>query len=172
MAGKINTSAVLNNGWNSGGQDQVFTGPITIHPKMEGIYDFALTSDPVLLQEKQRTQEKIFEIFKKSPYFEKYGEFITQEDSESDEPKYSKTPKLKIERADIMGLFYYFKEELEKIHKIGIMELVIQICEFFELDYKYVNDHVLSPPLQAKLVREIYNMGYNKEKIENTEQLF
>ena len=71
-----------------------------------------------------------------------------------------------------MGLFYYFKEELEKIHKISIMELVIHICEFFELDYKYVNDHVLSPPLQAKLVKEIYNMGYKKEKIENTEQLF
>lgn len=162
MAGTINTSAVLNNGWNSGNSDQILSGPIAIDPSMEKSYDFALTLDPIALQEKNRNQEILFELFQESPFFEKYGGL-----TDSSIP-FAK----KIERADVIKVFYYFKEKIEERIKISIMELVILICEFFELDYKYVNDNVLSPPLQAKLVREIYDLGYKKEKIENTEKLF
>jgi len=73
MAGIINTGKVLNNAWIQGTAESSSPGSIAIDPSMEKQYDYALTSDPILLQERKDTQEKLYEIFKESPWFEKYG---------------------------------------------------------------------------------------------------
>ena len=77
MAGIINTEKVLNNTWNVGEDLQALSGTIKINSDMYKQYDFAMTDDPVLLQDKKSTQELLYKIFKESPYFEKYGEIDT-----------------------------------------------------------------------------------------------
>ena len=171
MAGRINTAAVLNNSWNSGANDQVFTGPIAIHPEVERNYDFAMTSDPVLLQERQRAQNNLYDIFANSPFFEKYKGVKTLPDGSPMVDERTGLPvavPTKIDRNDIVDVFYYHKAELEKRQSLGIAEIVMQICEFFEFNYDYVVNSVLSIPLQAKLMRDVVrNMGLKVQKVEN-----
>lgn len=162
MAGIINTSAVLNNGWNSGGNEQTFSGTISVHPDMDKTYDYVLTSDPVSLQEQKQTQEMLYEIFKESPYFDKYNG--KKQDSSV---AYAK----KIERSDVQGLFFYMKEKIEERQQMNISELMMHICEFFELNYKFVLDNVLTVPLRARLFQEVYHAGH-KKIIDETESLF
>lgn len=162
MAGRINTNAVLNNGWNCGNNDQVFTGTIAVHPDVEKSYDFALTSDPVLLQERQQAQENLYDIFKNSPYFEKYGGIV---------PDSSIPFSKKVERSDIIPVFYYMKEELEKRQQLNVSEMIMQINEFFDFNYDYIVNTVLSVPLRAKLFTEVYKDGHRKI-IDETEALF
>jgi hypothetical protein len=165
MAGTINTNAVLNNRWNAGGEPQVFTGSIAIDPMMDKQYDFALTDDPVALQESKDTQNKLYEIFVKSPYFQKYGGFASQE-------KNSKPYAKKVEKADIAPLFYYMKNELDKIKKVNIVEMILQINEFFDFNYNYIVNNVLTVPLKAMLYEEIYREGKMKTKMLEQEKLF
>ena len=70
MAERIHTSKVLNNSYFSGNNvdtDFSSSSPMTVSPVVADQYDFALTEDPVLLQERKDTAEKLYEIFIKSP---------------------------------------------------------------------------------------------------------
>lgn len=163
MAGIINTSKVLNNAWIQGTAESSTSRPIAIDPSMEKQYDYALTSDPILLQERKDTQERLFEIFKDSPWFEKYGK--VQENSNG-----VPTPK-KIDKNDVVELFYYMKEHLEKKKKLNITEIIIAINEFFELNYDDIVNKVLSVPLKSKLYEELYEEHQEKMDVDQ-EKLF
>lgn len=166
MAGIINTSAVFNNKWNSGENVQAFSGTISVHPDLDKTYDYVLTSDPVLLQERKQIQEVLYDIFKESPFYSKY-----------DGKKPGKEPGTfiacakKIEKSDIEDLFYYMKEKIEQIQQLNISELIMHICEFFDLDYSHVIKKVLTVPLRAQLYRETYVSGH-KKIIDETDALF
>lgn len=159
MAGIINTGKVLNNTWIQGTAESTMSGPIAIDPSMEKQYDYALTSDPILLQERKDTQEKLYQIFKDSPYFEKYGGFAKGTDIPA--PK-------KIEKGDIINVFYYMKEELDKLKKLSISEEIIAINEFFEFNYDTIVNDVLSIPLKSKLYEELWNE--HQSKMNNTQE--
>lgn len=167
MAGIINTAAVFNNGWNSGANEQTFTGTISVHPDMEKTYDYVLTSDPVLLQERKQIQEDLYEIFKDSPFFEKYSGVRENPTNPEEKIYYAK----KIERSDVANLFFYMKEQLEQNQQLNITELIMHICEFFELNYDYIINTVLTTPLKAKLYKEVYHSGH-KKIIDESETLF
>jgi hypothetical protein len=162
MAGIINTEKVLNNTWNVGEDLQVLSGTIKINSDMYKQYDFAMTDDPILLQDKKSTQELLYKIFKESSYFEKYGGFL---------PDSSIPFAKKVEKGDIVEIFYYMKEHILKEKKLSIIELVIEICEFFDFNYDYVVNTVLSIPLKSKLYEEVYESGM-KEKMTHEEKLF
>lgn len=162
MAGIINTGKVLNNAWIQGTAETTMSGPIAIDPSMEKQYDYALTSDPILLQERKDTQEKLFEIFKKSHWYKKYG---GQSDAGG-----NPVPK-KIDKNDVVDLFYYMKEKLDAVKKLNITEIVIAINEFFELNYDDIVNKVLSVPLKSKLYEELWEEHQEKMDVDQ-EKLF
>lgn len=162
MAGRINTSAVLNNSYFTGNEQPQFTRPIAIDPTLEKQYDYQMTEDPVLLQERKETMETLYDIFKESPYFEKYGVIPGTQI-----PQCSK-----VEKGDIVKLFYYFKEELDKRRDLSAFETVIAINEFFDLNYEYVVENVLSVPIKAEILEDYHdNLGMG-EYMENVDPLF
>lgn len=162
MAGIINTGKVLNNAWIQGTAESSSPGSISIDPSMEKQYDYALTSDPILLQERKDTQEKLYEIFKESPWFEKYGGNIG--------PNGIPIPK-KIDKNDVVELFYYMKEKLDNVKKLNVSEVIIAINEFFELNYDEIVNKVLSVPLKSKLYEELYEEHQEKMDVDQ-EKLF
>ena len=158
---RINTSAVLNNSFNNGAGPVALTGPIALDPVMSSQYDFATTEDPVLLNERKRTAETLYEIFKASPYFEAYGR-----ENEGATAK-------KVDKSDVAEVFYYHKDELLKRMKLSAFELVLAICEFFDFDYSYVAKDVLSVDMKSEIMEDYYRNGM-KERIDEdaSEQLF
>lgn len=162
MAGIINTGKVLNNAWIQGTAETSVSGPIAIDPSLEKQYDYALTSDPILLQERKDTQERLYKIFQESPYFKKYGGFAKDDNIPS--PK-------KIEKGDIVNVFYYMKEKLDEQKKLTISEEIIAINEFFEFNYDTIVNEVLSIPLKSKLYEELYEEHQSK-MTDTQEKLF
>lgn len=147
---KQNTYKILQNSWNTGGGQEVLTGSITVSPLVADQYDFAMTDDPVLLQERKNTAEELYKIFEQSEWFEKYG-----------------TMARKVEKNDILPLFYALKAGLDKVKKVSAYETILAICEFADLPYEYVWNNVASVQLKSEVYEDFYkNLG--KKKVMDT----
>lgn len=151
---RINTSKTLNNRFFNGGPDGMtpfYSSKISVSPSMSKQYDYALTDDPVLLQDRKDTEEKIYNIFIASPFYQKYdiSKGVT-----------------KIDKKDISDIFYYVKEQLEKVKSISTFEMVIGIMDFFDFPADYLVNKVISPKIKCELIDDYaQNMGM-KDKID------
>lgn len=146
---RINTAKVLNNNYFSGdGISENYFAPsktIQISPLISDQYDYAVTEDIVLLQERKDSAELLYKLFKESPY---NGKFV------------SKQNVIKVPKEMIPEVFNYFRKVLLEHKKITAMEMVIAICEFFEFNYSYIYDKVLPPQIKADILDDYYhNMG-------------
>lgn len=153
---KMPTRKILNNSYNQGGNDQVFTSSIKIDPAVSDRYDESTTEDPALLIERKETQEEIFQIFISSPYAKKYPIENLK----------------KIEKNDITKVFYYVKEELDKIRKLSAYELVLAINEFFDFNYNVIWHDVLSVELKGEILEDLYENHGMKSKMQVSKKLF
>lgn len=155
MAGIINTSKMLSNdNFYSGGQDFVQTTNtnIAVDPLVSDKYDFATTEDPVMLQEREDTREKLYEIWLRSPFWKDYK-------SKDDET-------YKIPKSDWSKVFYYLKQNLSKVKALSARETFMSICEFLafdEKDYKYVWDEILSVKMKSEIIDDLYKSGVKKK---------
>lgn len=152
---RINTAKVLNNNYFSGdGISESYFQPaktMQLSPLISDQYDYSVTDDIVLLNERKDTAEAIYQIYSKSPFNGKYA---------------SKQNVIKVPKDSIPEIFYYTKEELLKIKPLTAMEMVIAICEFYEFNYNYIYDRVLSPQIKADILDDYYhNMGM-KERMD------
>ena len=144
----INTTKTLSNEnyFNGGSENLSATSKnIAINPMVEDCYRESVTEDPVLLQDRQDTDNKIYEIFNNAPWKEKYIE----EDGI-----------IKIPKEDIQKVFGYTREKLSKIKKLTAYEMVLAITEFYDFNYDFVVKKVLSPKIVAEILEDYYkNMG-------------
>ena len=153
---QINTNKVLNNRWNTGGGQTVLSGTISISPDVTAQYDYALTDDPVLLNERKNTAELMYDVFKASPYFDKYG----------------KTMK-KVDKDDIKDIIRYFCKKITEKKHISNYELFLSICEFFDFNYDYIWNEVASIPMKSDILESLYkNRAKIKKEIINQPKLF
>ena len=154
MADRIQTNKILNNTgyFNSDGGDQKGFGSskISVSPYMYDQYNYALTDDIVLLNDRKDTERKIYDIFIKSEWADKY---------------LNKGYVKKIAKDDIFKIFYFTKTELLKIKSLNTFEYVLAICDFYDLNFDYVVKKILSPKIMCELLQDIYDMGI-KTKIE------
>lgn len=146
---RINTSKMLNNdGYYNGGieAEVINTTNITVSPLVSDQYDYSVTEDVELLQERKRTSEELYKIYIESPFAKEY---IDEE-----------TNLIKIPKEDIKKVFYYMKEKLLKVKTISAYETVIAINEFFDFNYDFVVKKVLSSKMMAEILEDYYtNMG-------------
>lgn len=159
---RINTLKTLHNSYFDSENNDDFTfdsGKVSIASDAEDNYPEMFTDDMSLYQDRKDTAEKIYEIWKDSPYFEKYN-------SENWGIK-------KIPKKDVLNIFYYVKEKLEKQKKLSSFEIIIAINEFFDFNYDYIAQYILSPKMKLELYQEYYENGRKKEMEEqNTKKLF
>ena len=166
---RINTTKTLSNdGYfssvdNGGdfGQQQMAVSPV-----VSDQYDYALTEDIVLLNERKDTAEKLYEIWVESPFYEQYNGI-----QDPDAPPTKTTPK--IPKEEISKIFYYIKNKLQEKKKLTMYEMVIAINEFFEFNYDYIVKKVLSPKIRAEILEDYYNNGMKQRMDMNiAERLF
>lgn len=152
---RINTAKVLNNTYFSGdGMGDEYFAPqrtMVVSPLVSDQYDYALTEDIVLLNERKDTAEKLYEIYKASPY---NGEFM------------SKLNIIKVPRDKIFEVFHYTRKELLKVKALSAMEVVIAINEFYELNYDYVYNKVLTPQMKVEILDDYYHNQGMKDRMD------
>lgn len=80
---------------------------------------------------------------------------------------------MKVPKDKVFEVFHYFRGPLLKAKAVSAMELVVAINEFFDFNYDYVYDKVLSPSMKADILNDYYQNGM-KERIdtEASEPLF
>lgn len=156
---RINTAKVLHNSYFSGEATNTDFSqtPMVISPLVADQYDYALTDDIVLLQERKDTAEKIYEIFINSPYANSF--------------KVKDSPIIKIPKDSIAEVFNYTKDALKKIKNLTASELVMSINEFYDFNYDYVYKKVLTPQMKQELLEDYYiNLGMKQRMDDGASQ--
>ena len=158
---RINTLKTLHNSYfDSEKTDDInYDGKVAIASDAEDNYPEMFTDDMILYQDRKDTAEKIYEIWKDSSYFDKYNSSVWGIK--------------KIPKKDVLNIFYYVKDNLEKQKKLSAFETVIAINEFFDFNYDYIVQFILSPKMKLELYQEYYENGRKKEMEEqNAKKLF
>lgn len=156
---RINTAKTLHNSYFDGkNYDLNFNNntPIQVHSDVADQYDYAVTVDPELLNDRKDSAEIIYQIFMDSSLSD--GRFSVEG-----------SQVIKIPKDSIGTVFNYVKNELMKVKKLNPIELVIAINEFFDFNYDFVYRKVLTPQMKQELLEDYYkNEGIKKQVNEGT----
>lgn len=143
---------IINNSFNSGELNyENFSQTIKIDSRVSALYEDQL-GDVLEHRIAQDLNALIYDIFKESQYYEKY-----------------KNPK-RVDKNDMIKMYYYFKEEVTKIRNFSSMELFVGFAEFFQINYDqlYGEIRVLD---KEHLLKEL-NEKYSLESRIKTKRLF
>ena len=110
------------------GVERTTQTPIQIDPYAEEMYEETTSENIEDIYVKRKMMDIMNEIYEQSEYFEKYG---------------GKKPK-KVDRSDLFGIYYYFKDELRKRNEYTIVQIFITIAEFFDLNYRTLYNDILT----------------------------
>ena len=108
---------IMNNSFNSGEINyESFGGEIKLESSVLSLYEDQF-GDIIDCRVKSMLDAELYDIFKDSPYYEKY-----------------KIPK-RIDKIDMVKMFYYFKEGIIKVSKFSNVEFFVGFAEFFQINY-------------------------------------
>lgn len=128
------------------GTERTTQSSIQINHMVEDRYEESTSEHIDEVYIRRRMMEIMEEIYKKSEYYEKYGNKLK-----------------KVDRADMFGVYYYFKDELEKYNEFTIIQIFCTIAEFFEFNYKTLYNEILT--LEDKVnILEHLSEEYGLEK--------
>jgi len=109
---------ILNNSYNSGEiVYEGFTQPMKIDDAVSHLYSDTISDNIVEERIFKILDEKIYDVFKESPYYEKY-----------------KNPK-RVDKNDMIKMYYYFKNKLIKQNTFSSIQMFIGFAEFFQINY-------------------------------------
>lgn len=143
---------IINNSFNSGELNyQAFTHSIKVDNKVSSNYDDQL-GDLIEYRTFEKLNNIMYELFEESPYYQKY-----------------KNPK-RVDKTDMIKMYYYFKEKLLELKMFSLMEIFIGFAEFFQINYDqlYGEIRVLDKEYLLKELNEKYSL---KNRIK-TKRLF
>lgn len=131
------------------GTERTRQSSIQISPCVEKIYEESVSENIDEIYTRRRMMQLLYDAYIKSEFFQKYGQkdHIEQLKDSSvlnyDELVTNPVAK-KIERSDLMKLYYYFKDELQKENEFSVVQIFCTIAEFFDLNYKILYNDVLT----------------------------
>jgi len=134
---------IINNSFNSGEMAfREFTQTIKVDNRVSGLYEDQL-GDVIEHRNMSVLNDRIYEIFVESPFHKKY-----------------KNPK-RVDKNDMIKMYYYFKEEVGKDKKFSSMEVFIGFAEFFQINYDqlYGEIRVLDKESLLKELNEKYGLS-------------
>jgi pyoverdine/dityrosine biosynthesis protein Dit1 len=115
----------INNSFNSGEMHhEVFTTPIRVDDSVSSLYSDQLSENLVEERILKRLNEEIYEIFKESEFHEKY------------------TRVKRVDKSDMVKMYYFFKEKLLKGHTFSCMEIFVAYAEFFQINYETLYNEI------------------------------
>jgi len=144
---------IINNSYNTGEIEyESFIGTIKIDDRMSSFYEDQFSDNMTEIRIIKDLNETIYQIFEESPYFEKY-----------------KTPR-RVDKADIIKMYYYFKNLLIKKNIYSASQIFIGFAEFFQVNYDLLYNEVGISDKET-LLKELHN--HNGIKIiTKTKKLF
>lgn len=148
----LNEDKIINNSFSSGELNfQEFTQSIKVDSRVSDLYEDQI-GDILEYRTIKELNDEIYKIFLISPFYQKY-----------------KAPK-RIDKNDMIKMYYYFKTEIEKIKLYTSVEFFICFAEFFQInyDYLYAEIRVLD---KESLLKELNNKYSLRAKIK-TKRLF
>ena len=134
---------ILNNTFNSGElQYENFSQPMKVDSRVISLYEDQIGENIIEYRTKKLLDAEIYRIFIDSPYYEKY-----------------KNPK-RVDKNDMIKMYYYFKDEVKKIKNFSSMEIFIGFAEFFQINYDqlYNDVGVLDKESLLKELNEKYGL--------------
>lgn len=165
---RINTAKTLHNNsyFEGNNYDLTFNNnaPISVHPSMYSQYDFAMTDDPELLNDRMDSAKIIYDIFKNSEYND--GRFNIQQERTEYSNEDSENFLIRIPKENVKEVFEYVKTELLKRKKLNSIELIIAINEFFDFNYEFVYKKVLSSKDKQEILDDYYTNEGMKRKMD------
>ena len=133
---------IMNNSFNSGEINyESFGGEIKLESSVLSLYEDQF-GDIIDCRVKSMLDAELYDIFKDSPYYEKY-----------------KIPK-RIDKIDMVKMFYYFKEGIIKVSKFSNVEFFVGFAEFFQINYDalYADVSVMDKEYILREVSEKYGL--------------
>lgn len=114
----VKEDKIINNSYNQGEQTyEDFGATMKVHDSVFSLYEDQIGDNIIENRTIKMLDDEMYEIFKISPFFEKY-----------------KKPK-RADGTDRVKMYYYFKDELLKKQKYSSMEIFIAFAEFFQVNY-------------------------------------
>lgn len=153
MQDKIGNSSYDNKEY---GLERTSQTPIQIDPQAESMYEEATSEHIEEIYARRRMMDEMNKLYEKSEYFEKYG---------GCKPK-------KVERSDLMGIYYHFKEELQKLNEYNIVQIFITIAEFFDLNYKTLYNDILTLEDKVEILDHLADDYGLEREFSNSNPLF
>jgi len=144
---------IINNSFNQGEQGyEEFAQTMKVHDSVLSMYDDQLGENIIENRTLKMLETEMYEIFKDSPWFEKY-----------------KKPK-RADGNDRIKMYYYFKEKLLMERKYSNKDIFIAFAEFFQVNYDQLYDEV-SVSDKEDLLKEMNEGGRFAHRIK-TKRLF
>jgi len=144
---------ILNNSYNAGDLEyENFTQPIRVDDRVYELYKDVLSENIIEERIIRLLDEKIYDIFLISPFYEKY-----------------KNPK-RVDKNDLLKMYYYFKEKLLKENTFSTIQIFIGFAEFFQINYDQLYDEI-GVLNKEGLLKEL-NEKFNINKKIKTKKLF
>ena len=135
---------IINNSYNTGALDfQGFVGQMKVHHSVVDLYQDQLSDDLVEYRTLKMLEEELYEMFIKSQYYNKYKKIK------------------RVDKNELVQMFYYFKEKLAISCKFSNMEIFIGIAEFFQINYEqlYQSISVLDKEALLRELSEKYGLS-------------
>jgi hypothetical protein len=147
------TDKIINNGYNSGDLNyEEFSGTMKVHDSVFSLYEDQLSDNLIEYRVFKMLETELYDLFESSPYFEKYK-------------------KLKrLEKNDVITMYYYFKDSLVASNKYSIMEIFISFAEFFQVNYDQLYNEI--GVLDKECLLKELNEKYSLNKKIKTKKLF
>jgi len=137
---------IVQNDYNMGTYEFENFGEIRIHS------DSTIFADNFFDHyEKKILKEKLFEIYKDSPYSEKYQDIR------------------RVQKNDIMEIFYMFYNN-PKIKEFSCVDRFTESCNFLNFDYKYVFYNML--PNEKEIIVRAIDEEYGVVRVSKIKRLF
>ena len=142
---EVKEDKILNNSYNQGEQNfENFSGTMKVHEKVFSLYEDQLGENIIEHRTLRKLDDEMYEIFKESPYYEKY-----------------KKPK-RADGNDRIKMYYYFKKRLSVEKNYSNMEMFIAFAEFFQVNYDQLYNEVgvLDKESLLKELNEKYGLAH------------
>ncbi|MFA5153317.1 MAG: hypothetical protein WC554_12205 [Clostridia bacterium] len=149
----LKTDKIVNNSYNSGDLNyEEFSGPMKVHDSVFSLYEDQLSDNLIEYRTLKMMETELYEIFEESPYFEKYKKLR------------------RVDKNDMVTMFYYFKDKLVESKKFSHMEIFIGFSEFFQVNYDQLYNDI--GVLDKEYLLKELSSKYGLDKKIKTKRLF
>ncbi len=144
---------IVNNSYNTGEiKYEAFNGKMKVADRVNELYEDQLSENLIDIRLQNDLAEEMYILFLDSPFYEKY-----------------KNTK-KIEKSDLLDIYYYFKEILIKKNLYSLSQIFIAIAEFFQINFNQLHKQI--GVLDKELLLKEMTKHNNKFNVIKVKKLF